>query len=113
MSLITASSASADFRDQCRHIRAARRKVGIEQQTGHADDAVHGRADLVAHVGQEFALGIGGCFGGGNHFLFGGYINDGADHARRLAIHNSARPRLRCQRTDPSGCLMRNSDCEY
>src|SRR6185369_1648026 len=24
--------------------------------TLHADDAVHGRADLVTHVGQEFAL---------------------------------------------------------
>ena len=28
----------------------------VQQQAGHADDAVHGRADLVAHVGQELAL---------------------------------------------------------
>ena len=28
----------------------------IQQQARHPDDAVHGRADLVAHVGQEFAL---------------------------------------------------------
>ena len=30
---------------------------GVQQQLGHADDAVHRRADLVAHVGQELALG--------------------------------------------------------
>jgi hypothetical protein len=29
---------------------------GVEQQTRHPDDAVHGRADLVAHHGQELAL---------------------------------------------------------
>ena len=32
---------------------------GVEQQAGHADDAVHGGADLVAHVGQELALELG------------------------------------------------------
>ena len=32
-------------------------QFGVEQQRGHADDAVHGRADLVAHVGQELGLG--------------------------------------------------------
>ncbi len=31
-------------------------KFGIQQQPGHADHAVHGRADLVAHVGQELRL---------------------------------------------------------
>ena len=35
---------------------------GIEQQPGHADDAVHRRADLVAHRGQEFRLGMVGGF---------------------------------------------------
>jgi hypothetical protein len=34
------------------------------QQPGHADDAVHRRADLVAHVGEEGALGLVGRFGG-------------------------------------------------
>ena len=29
----------------------------VEDQVGHAEDAVHGRADLMAHVGQELALG--------------------------------------------------------
>src|SRR6185312_16162903 len=29
---------------------------GVEQQLGHAEDAVHGRSDLVAHVREELAL---------------------------------------------------------
>ena len=40
-----------------------RRQVGVQQQPDHADDAVHGRADLVAHVGQELALGDVGRLG--------------------------------------------------
>ena len=32
---------------------------GVEQQARHADNAVHGRADFVAHVGQELALELG------------------------------------------------------
>ena len=39
-------------------------QLGVEGQLGHADDAVHRRADLVAHVGQELALGAGGGLGG-------------------------------------------------
>jgi hypothetical protein len=39
------------------------RQLGVEQQGGHADHAVHGRADLVRHVGQEFALGGAGLLG--------------------------------------------------
>ena len=35
-------------------------QLGVQQQRGHADDAVHGRADFVAHVGQELGLGEGG-----------------------------------------------------
>ena len=30
---------------------------GVEDQLGHAEDRVHRRADLVAHVGEELALG--------------------------------------------------------
>ena len=38
-----------------------RRERGTGQQLGHADHAVHRRADLVADVGQELALGaVGG-----------------------------------------------------
>ncbi len=32
-------------------------ELGLEEQAGHADDTVHGRADFVAHVGEELALG--------------------------------------------------------
>ena len=32
-------------------------QFGIQKQGGHADDAIHGRADFVAHVGQEFRFG--------------------------------------------------------
>ena len=39
-------------------------ELGVQRQLGHADDAVHGRADLVAHVGQELALGPVGGLGG-------------------------------------------------
>ena len=35
----------------------------IEQEVGHADDAVHRRADLVAHVREKFALGAVGELG--------------------------------------------------
>ncbi len=38
-------------------------QVGLEGQLRHAEDAVHGRADFVAHVGQEVALGAVGLFG--------------------------------------------------
>ena len=31
-------------------------QLRFQRQLGHAKDSVHGRADLVAHVGQEFAL---------------------------------------------------------
>ena len=35
-------------------------KIGLEHKVGHADDRVHRRADLVAHVGQENTLGAVG-----------------------------------------------------
>ena len=41
----------------------ARRQVGLECQVAHADDGVHGRADLVAHVGQEITLGLRSALG--------------------------------------------------
>ena len=41
----------------------------VEQQPAHADDRVHRRADLVAHRGQERALGFVGGFGRGAGFL--------------------------------------------
>ena len=36
---------------------------GVEQQPAHPDDRVHRRADLVAHRGQERALGLVGVLG--------------------------------------------------
>jgi hypothetical protein len=37
-----------------------RSQLGRLQQLGHADDAVHRRADLVAHARQKLALGAAG-----------------------------------------------------
>jgi hypothetical protein len=31
-------------------------KLRVQQERGHPDDTVHGRANLVAHIGQELAL---------------------------------------------------------
>ena len=42
------------------------RERGIEQEVGHPDHPIHGRANFMAHVGQEIALGTVGRFGG--HF---------------------------------------------
>ncbi len=39
------------------------RQGGAQRQLGHAQDAVHGRADLVAHVGEELGLGPRGPLG--------------------------------------------------
>jgi hypothetical protein len=41
-----------------------RAELEVEEQAGHADHAVHRRADFVAHVGEELALGLGGGLGG-------------------------------------------------
>ena len=42
--------------------RLFRGKVGLECEFRHAENAIHGRADLVAHIGQEFAFSPGGGF---------------------------------------------------
>ncbi|RUP51767.1 hypothetical protein BC936DRAFT_146081 [Jimgerdemannia flammicorona] len=33
------------------------RKFGFQRQAGHSDNPVHGRADLVTHIGKELGLG--------------------------------------------------------
>ena len=38
-------------------------ELGVQKQIGHAQHAVHRRADFVAHVGQELALGTAGLLG--------------------------------------------------
>ena len=63
-------------------------ELGVEQQAAHADDAVHGRADLVAHGGQEGALGLVGGLG-----LLAGALQLAdvvidADEAGRPAVHH-------------------------
>ena len=37
-----------------------RREAAVEEQFGHAHDGVERRADFVAHVGKEVALGLAG-----------------------------------------------------
>ena len=39
------------------------RQIGFQQQPRHAQHAVHGRADFVAHGGQEAGFGAAGRFG--------------------------------------------------
>src|SRR5882724_4393645 len=39
------------------------REVGIEQEFGHPLDAIHGRADLMAHIGEELFLHLPGVLG--------------------------------------------------
>ena len=64
-----------------------RRETGLEQQLQHAQDAIHGRADFVAHVGQETAFrNVGGVRGlaRGNQFRlvalpFGDIFGDAGD----------------------------------
>ena len=61
MSLISVSSDSPLVRTISAYSRCSVVRPRVQQQAGHADDAVHRRADLVAHVGQELALGhVGG-----------------------------------------------------
>ena len=57
------SSVSADSRSACEVFALLVGQRGFERQLDHADDAVHRRADFMAHVGQEFALGAAGGFG--------------------------------------------------
>ena len=45
-------------------------QLGLGQDAGHADDAVHGRANFVAHDGQELALGLFRRLGQAREFLF-------------------------------------------
>ena len=50
-------SDSADSRAVADVLALLGRQSGLQRQVGHADDGVHRRADLMAHVGQEFSLG--------------------------------------------------------
>ena len=77
MSLMTVSSESAEYLTAFRYSRCDGSSSVSSSQFGHPDNAVHGRADLVTHVGQEFALGAAGGIGGflGGTHLFAGIRN--------------------------------------
>ena len=64
MSLMIVSSESADDLTMRQVLALLGGQVGVQRQFGHADDAVHRRANLVAHVGQEGALCKVGLAGG-------------------------------------------------
>jgi hypothetical protein len=51
------------FVDHARHLGLVGLQRGARQHVDHADHAIHRGADLVAHVGQELALGTAGGFG--------------------------------------------------
>ncbi len=63
MSLMTVISASADVITDAERFALLGRQFGVEQQFRHADDAVHRRADFVAHIGEELAFGAVGRLG--------------------------------------------------
>ena len=43
-------------------VALARRQLGLQRQIGHADDGVHRRAYLMAHVGEKIRFGEVGFF---------------------------------------------------
>ena len=67
----------AGFDDDVGEGLLARRQLGLGEQFGHAEHAVHRRADLVAHIGQEFGFGAVGGFG--LEQRFGGFGEGAAD----------------------------------
>ena len=69
------SSASPERGDGLGVLALVGVELGVEQQLGHADHAVHRRADLVAHVGQELGLqprGLERLVAGQRELLLGG-----------------------------------------
>ena len=51
----------------CQIVALLRGQIGLQGQMGHSEDRIHGGADLMAHVGEEVGLGLGG----GHGFFFG------------------------------------------
>ena len=80
-------------------IALLRSEAGLQQKSGHADHAVQGRADFMAHVGQEFALRPAGLLGGPfgfAQFILGAFspgdvARDALDAHRFAALENEAR----------------------
>ena len=72
----------------------ARRQLGLLQQRQHAEDGVHGRANLMAHVGQKLALGHAGLFGlrlgrqqGLALLALFGHVGVGDDDTQGVVLH--------------------------
>ena len=63
MSLIRSRSACADSAIVVRYSCCSFVSFVPDREIRHADDCRHRRPDLVAHVGQEFRLGVGGLLG--------------------------------------------------
>ena len=59
----------AGFADRGHVVELLGVELGVEQEAAHADHGVHRRADLVAHRGEERALGLVGRFGRGAGLL--------------------------------------------
>ena len=59
----------ARFHDDVGECLLLRVEFGFGEEFGHAEHAVHRRADLVAHIGQEFRLGAIGEHGAALRFL--------------------------------------------
>ena len=62
MSLITLSNASADSLTVSMYSLCSAVRLGFQGKVGHPDDAIQGGANLMAHIGQEFALRPAGAF---------------------------------------------------
>ena len=53
----------AGFFDRVEQTALLGAEFGLQGQTSHAENAIHGSSNLVADVGQELALGAVGGFG--------------------------------------------------
>ncbi|MNN81034.1 hypothetical protein D3C81_1978160 [compost metagenome] len=64
-------------------------QLGQQRQVTHADDGVHGRADFMAHVGEELALGLGCLFGGSPCLRQSSHIDIDAGCAQWFAVRGA------------------------
>jgi hypothetical protein len=47
-------------------------QTGIEQESGHPDDPIHGGTNFMAHDGEEGGLGLRGCLSLGQGYVEAG-----------------------------------------
>ena len=84
---MTVRSDSAECLHDLEVLALAGIELGIQHELGHADHAVHRRANLVAHVGEEFALGPIGGLGGFPRGIQVGDQAEPGDSQRHLVGH--------------------------